>query len=93
MHKVALSLVPEHIASSVQKIEDNPVREVNALQALALWWRDSFVVTGPGIESFPYADIDIVGVEVTTTALISCNSTLSVITWFFLLTWPTLFAF
>ncbi|KAF8948917.1 hypothetical protein BGZ47_001126 [Haplosporangium gracile] len=63
MHTVALSLVPEHIASSVQKIQDNPVREVNALQVLALWWKDSFVVTGPGIESVPYADIDVVGVE------------------------------
>ncbi|KAF9096467.1 hypothetical protein BGX23_011195 [Mortierella sp. AD031] len=63
MHTVALSLVPEHIASSVQKVQDNPVREVNALQVLALWWRDSFVVTGPGIETVPYADIDVVGVE------------------------------
>ncbi|KAF9150521.1 hypothetical protein BG015_007672 [Linnemannia schmuckeri] len=63
MHTVALSLVPEHIASSVQKIQDNPVREVNALQVLALWWKDSFVVTGPGIESVPYADIDVVGIE------------------------------
>ncbi|OAQ31756.1 Rad4-domain-containing protein [Linnemannia elongata AG-77] len=63
MHTVALSLVPEHIASSVQKVHDNPVREVNALQVLALWWKDSFVVTGPGIESVPYADIDVVGVE------------------------------
>ena len=64
MHTAALSLVPEHIASSVQKVHDNPVREVNALQVLALWWKDSFVVTGPGIESVPYADIDVVGVEV-----------------------------
>ncbi|KAF9900760.1 hypothetical protein EC991_006915 [Linnemannia zychae] len=63
MHTVALSLVPEHIASSVQKIQDSPVREVNALQVLALWWRDSFVTTGPGIESLPYADLDVVGVE------------------------------
>ncbi|KAG0290146.1 hypothetical protein BGZ96_006364 [Linnemannia gamsii] len=63
MHTVALSLVPEHIASSVQKAHDSPVREVNALQVLALWWKDSFVVTGAGIESVPYADIDVVGVE------------------------------
>ncbi|KAG0376769.1 hypothetical protein BGX24_007235 [Mortierella sp. AD032] len=63
MHTVALSLVPDHIASSVQMVHDNPVREVNALQVLALWWRDSFVTTGPGIESVPYADLDVVGVE------------------------------
>ncbi|KAG0272113.1 hypothetical protein BGZ95_012156, partial [Linnemannia exigua] len=66
MHTVALSLVPEHIALSVQKVNDNPVREVNALQVLALWWRDSFVTTGPGIESVPYADLDVVGVELFT---------------------------
>ncbi|KAK3832808.1 MAG: hypothetical protein J3R72DRAFT_235582 [Linnemannia gamsii] len=63
MHIVALPLVPDHIASSVQMVHDNPVREVNALQVLALWWRDSFVTTGPGIESVPYADLDVVGVE------------------------------
>ncbi|KAF9138216.1 hypothetical protein BGX30_009410 [Mortierella sp. GBA39] len=63
MHTVALSLVPGHIVSSVQMAHDNPIREVNALQVLALWWKDSFVVTGPGIESVPYADIDVVGVE------------------------------
>ncbi|KAG9068473.1 hypothetical protein KI688_010743 [Linnemannia hyalina] len=63
MHTVALSLVPGHIASSVQMAHDNPIREVNALQVLTLWWKDSFVVTGPGIESVPYTDIDVVGVE------------------------------
>jgi len=49
LSSVALSLVPNHIADSVQADCENPVKEVNALQVLALWWRDSFVVTGPGI--------------------------------------------
>ncbi|KAF9921763.1 hypothetical protein FBU30_008191 [Linnemannia zychae] len=48
--------------SSVQKVQD-PIREVNALHVLALWWKDSFVVTGSGIESVPYADLDVIGVE------------------------------
>ncbi|KAG0319600.1 hypothetical protein BGZ99_005011 [Dissophora globulifera] len=60
---VALSLVPKHIANSVRKEHENMAREVNALQVLALWWRDSFVVTGPGIQHREYLDIDVVGVE------------------------------
>ncbi|KAI1310812.1 hypothetical protein EDD11_003658 [Mortierella claussenii] len=61
---VALSLVPDHIARTVRIVhENNPTREVNALQVLALWWRDSFVVTGPGLQSREYMDLDVVGVE------------------------------
>ncbi|KAG9320390.1 hypothetical protein KVV02_002563 [Mortierella alpina] len=60
---VALSLVPSHIAESIQTTHSNAIREVNALQVLALWWRDSFVVTGPGIQHREYMDIDLVGVE------------------------------
>ncbi|KAG0082586.1 hypothetical protein BGZ92_011582 [Podila epicladia] len=61
---VALSLVPSHIAGPVQVRHDNPVREVNALNVLAIWWKDSFVVTGPGIQKLEYADVDVVGFEV-----------------------------
>lgn len=61
---VALSLVPSHIAEPVQAKHDNPVREVNALNVLAIWWKDSFVVTGPGIQKLEYADVDVVGFEV-----------------------------
>ncbi|KAG0309257.1 hypothetical protein BGZ98_004105 [Dissophora globulifera] len=60
---VALSLVPKHIANSVRREHENMAREVNALQVLALWWRDSFVVTGLGIQHREYLDIDVVGVE------------------------------
>ncbi|KAF9953390.1 hypothetical protein BGZ72_005461 [Mortierella alpina] len=60
---VALSLVPSHIVESIQTTHSNATREVNALQVLALWWRDSFVVTGPGIQHREYMDIDLVGVE------------------------------
>ncbi|KAF9298752.1 hypothetical protein BGZ74_009235 [Mortierella antarctica] len=60
---VALSLVPSHIAGPVQARHDNPVREVNALNVLAIWWKDSFVVTGPGIQKLEYADVDVVGFE------------------------------
>ncbi|KAF9562218.1 hypothetical protein EC968_005376 [Mortierella alpina] len=60
---IALSLVPSHIVESIQTTHSNATREVNALQVLALWWRDSFVVTGPGIQHREYMDIDIVGVE------------------------------
>ncbi|KAF9311585.1 hypothetical protein BG003_007218 [Podila horticola] len=60
---VALSLVPSHIAEPVQAKHDNPVREVNALNVLAIWWKDSFVVTGPGIQKLEYADVDVVGFE------------------------------
>lgn len=61
---VGLSLVPSHIAGPVQARHDNPVREVNALNVLAIWWKDSFVVTGPGIQKQEYADVDVVGFEV-----------------------------
>ncbi|KAF9915993.1 hypothetical protein BX616_004881 [Lobosporangium transversale] len=60
---VALSLVPDHIARSVRATYDSPAREINALQVLALWWRDSFIVSGPGIQSREYLDLDVVGVE------------------------------
>ncbi|KAG0025942.1 hypothetical protein BGZ81_006732 [Podila clonocystis] len=60
---VALSLVPSHIAGLVQARHDNLVREVNALNVLAIWWKDSFVVTGPGIQKLEYADVDVVGFE------------------------------
>ncbi|KAF9428917.1 hypothetical protein BGZ94_000528 [Podila epigama] len=60
---VALSLVPNHIAASVQETYTNPVREVNALHVLALWWKDSFCVTGPGIRKREYVDVEAVGVE------------------------------
>ncbi|KAF9103017.1 hypothetical protein BGX27_010777 [Mortierella sp. AM989] len=60
---LALSLVPGHIAESVQAQHENPSREINALQVLALWWRDSFVVTGPGIQHQEYMDLDVVGAE------------------------------
>ena len=61
---VALSLVPSHIAESIRILHEDPTREMNSLQVLALWWRDSFVVTGPGIQNREYLDIDVVGVEV-----------------------------
>ncbi|KFH73560.1 hypothetical protein MVEG_00776 [Podila verticillata NRRL 6337] len=60
---LGLSLVPSHIAGPVQARHDNPVREVNALNVLAIWWKDSFVVTGPGIQKQEYADVDVVGFE------------------------------
>ncbi|KAG0347736.1 hypothetical protein BG004_007074 [Podila humilis] len=60
---VALSLVPTHIAGSVQTRYDNSVREMNSLNNLALWWRDSFVVTGPGIQKQEYVDIETAGIE------------------------------
>ncbi|KAG0237771.1 hypothetical protein BGX31_003505 [Mortierella sp. GBA43] len=63
LSSIALSLVPDHIAGSVQKVHDDPVKEVNALQVLALWWRDSFVVTGPGIQYRELLDPDVVGYE------------------------------
>ncbi|KAF9204692.1 hypothetical protein BGZ49_004991 [Haplosporangium sp. Z 27] len=63
LSSVALSLVPGHIAEFVQEHHKNPTRELNALQVLALWWRDSFVVTGPGIQHHEYMDIDVVGPE------------------------------
>ncbi|KAF9940043.1 hypothetical protein BGZ67_008363 [Mortierella alpina] len=47
----------------LKEVKNNAIREVNALQVLALWWRDSFVVTGPGIQHREYMDIDLVGVE------------------------------
>ncbi|KAF9433795.1 hypothetical protein BGZ76_008965 [Entomortierella beljakovae] len=60
---IGLSLVPSHIAMSVQTKHKNLTREITALQVLALWWRDSFVVTGPGIRSHEYMDMDVVGAE------------------------------
>lgn len=64
LSSVALSLVPSHIADSVQADQVNPIKEANALQVLALWWRDSFVVTGPGIQYREPLDLDIAGFEV-----------------------------
>ncbi|KAG0055263.1 hypothetical protein BGZ83_009195 [Gryganskiella cystojenkinii] len=60
---VALSLVPSHIAEPLQTLQRDPTREVNALQVLARWWMDSFVVTGPAIQLQEYVDIEAVGVE------------------------------
>ncbi|KAF9360379.1 hypothetical protein BGX26_009625 [Mortierella sp. AD094] len=58
-----LNEIKNHIAESVQVQYDNLTREVNALQVLALWWRDSFFVTGPGIRHQEYMDLDVVGPE------------------------------
>ncbi|KAG0258396.1 hypothetical protein BG011_003326 [Mortierella polycephala] len=63
LHSMALSLVPAHIVDSIQTTCTNPTQEVNALQVLALWWRDFFAVTGPGIQNREYMDVDVVGVE------------------------------
>ncbi|KAG0237639.1 hypothetical protein BGW42_000467 [Actinomortierella wolfii] len=60
---VALSIVPEHIASSVQESHSNTVQEINVLQVLALWWKDSFVVTGPGIQNKEFQDPEVVGYD------------------------------
>ncbi|KAF9375273.1 hypothetical protein CPC16_000822 [Podila verticillata] len=67
---LGLSLVPSHIAGPVQARHDNPVREVNALNVLAIWWKDSFVVNGPGIQKQEYADVDVVGFEKAMPAII-----------------------
>ncbi|KAF8940060.1 hypothetical protein BGZ58_007877 [Dissophora ornata] len=58
-----LNDVKNHIAESFSILHENPTREMNALQVLALWWRDVFIVTGPGIRNREYLDIDVVGVE------------------------------
>lgn len=43
---------------------NDPIKEVNALQVLARWWMDSFVVTGPGIQLHEYVDVEAQGFEV-----------------------------
>ena len=66
LSSVALSLVPSHIAEPFQVERSDPTREVNALQVLARWWMDSFVVTGPGIQLQGYVDVEAQGFEVNT---------------------------
>ncbi|GJJ70579.1 xeroderma pigmentosum group C-complementing protein [Entomortierella parvispora] len=63
LSSVALSLVPPHIAEPLQMTPTDPTREVNALQVLARWWMDSFVVTGPCIQLQEYVDVEAAGFE------------------------------
>ncbi|KAF9971812.1 hypothetical protein BGZ73_005142 [Actinomortierella ambigua] len=63
LRATALSIVPDHIATSVQGPFVNAAKEVNTLQVLALWWKDSFVVTGPGIQNKEFLDPEVVGYD------------------------------
>ncbi|KAF9154904.1 hypothetical protein DFQ26_009914 [Actinomortierella ambigua] len=63
LRATALSIVPEHIVASMQGSFANTAREVSALQVLALWWKDSFVVTGPEIQNKEFLDPEVVGLD------------------------------